>query len=92
MDSPLIPLPFLLHHPDDLITLLPQEVWDDEVVGYSKFFSPTTILYHIHSWGLEVVPMGAGTGDSLFHVFVFSRRPNKKFPGVGKNHKQKENQ
>jgi hypothetical protein len=61
MDSPLIPLLFLLSHPDNLIALLSQEVWDDEVVGKKKLFSPITSLYstlstpgdqRLSQWGL----------------------------------------
>jgi hypothetical protein len=44
------------------IAMLCQEVWDDEVVGYKKFFSPKTNPLPYPSWGPEVVLVGKGTG------------------------------
>jgi hypothetical protein len=59
----------LLPYSDDLIFLLPQEAWMDEVSGGTKVFqSYNRTFISIPAWELVVVPVGSGSGGMRIHV------------------------
>jgi hypothetical protein len=77
------PLPALfLPYPDDLVVLLPLEVWKDEIFWSEKeFFSPT--IKHLLPFllgVLVVVQVGLGWGLASQHFSLQPRRLNTKFP------------
>ncbi len=67
MASPLASFPFLLTHPYDLITLLPQEVWNVGATGQEKN------SFHPITKGPEVVPVGTGMGDSRIRIALSNK-------------------
>jgi hypothetical protein len=83
LDRPVIPFPFILPHPDDLIAILLRKFWVDAVVRYGIVFSPTNSPFSLFTHGDQRLSQwGLGQGT---HVSAFSlqpRRPNKKFPGL----------
>jgi hypothetical protein len=68
MDSPFVPLPFLLPHPDDLIAILPRKFWVDAVVRFRKVCGPTNRPFSLFTpgdqRGLSQWGLGWGTHRS----------------------------
>ncbi len=91
MDSPVIPLPFLLPHPDYLIALLPRKFGMELSSGREKFSVLQPDLSSYPPWGPEVVPVGTGMRDSRIRISLSNQGGIVKSSQGEQNLNQKEN-